>query len=380
MEIVINQKELDKALQAVSRMANGKLSLQVLTGVLITAEAGNIVLSANNYETAIQYVVDAEVLTPGKALVSGRLFSDLVKKMPTGDIIIKFEKESNTLKVHGKGNTYNILTMKAVDFPGIEKISGQGSVELLAGELRDAFRYTSFAAAEAKGGVKEVYTGIHFLFSNEKIDVASTDTHRMARKQLPFSGSGEQNIIIPEKSLSDVIALFDPEDMVKIEWTSNRVAFSTPHIYVLSQILNGKSPDFERVIPKAINTEIKASRAELLAALERLSLISMQRMKDFFLNDVVLIANASVGSFKISGRSSDRGVAQEEVRADISGEHIEICFNGSNITECLKILNADIVTLSFNTARHPAMVTCDNDPSFVYVFTPVLRQQAEAVG
>ncbi|TWH48519.1 DNA polymerase III subunit beta [Sporomusa sp. KB1] len=372
MKALISQKELDKAIQIVNRAAAAKSMIPALAGILIHAETGKLVLTANNHEIAIQHTVAAEVETPGKVLVSGRLLGDLVKKMPADDVMLKLDPSGNSLNVSSAGTSYNILTMKTYEFPAIEMINGDTEVfSLLASELRDIFKQTAFAVGNDEIG-RPVFTGIHLLLKNQQLSAFATDTHRFALKRLTGrSNEIETNLIIPNKILADVTMVLDPDDTVNITWNANKIAFSTAETYLISRLISGKSPDFERIIPKNPSTVVTVNRDQLLIALERLSIVNLQRFKDYILNDTSI--SIKDDSLIISGTSREKGHAVEEMTAQVDGEPMEIMFNGTNIAECLKVLSSDKVIISLTAPNAPAMLVADNDDSFLYVFSPVIR-------
>lgn len=375
MKAVINQRELDKAIQIVNRAAANKSMIAALSGILINAETGKLILMANNHEIAIQHTVDADVDEPGKVLVSGRLLSDLVKRMPAGDVTLKHDAGGNSLNIKGTGTSYNILTMRVYDFPdfpAIETDKGDANYfSILAAELREIYKHTAFAVSTDTVS-KPMYTGIHLMLKNQQLSAFSTDTHRFALKR--FDGQlseTEANIIIPTKTLAEATMVLDPDVPVDIIWSANKIAFSTPNTYFVSRLITGKSPDFERIIPQDPGTVVTVSREQFLTALERLSIVSMERHKDFCLNDTVMTVKDGV--LKISGTSREKGHAEEEMPADITGESMEIIFNGTNVSECLKVLSSDKVIISLVSPKRPAMLVADNDDKFLYVFSPVVR-------
>lgn len=372
MKALISQKELDKAIQIVNRAASAKSLIPVLSGILIDAETEKLILSATNNEIAIQHTVAADVDAPGKVLVSGRLLGDLVKRMPAGDVVLTLDPGGNSLNVSSAGTSYNILTMKAYEFPAIEMINGNSDVfNLPASELRDIYKQTAFAVGNDDIG-RPVFTGIHLLLKNQYSSAFGTDTHRFALKRfMGRSSEFEANFIIPNKILADVTMVLDPDDLVDIVWSANKIAFSTSDTYFASRLISGKSPDFERIIPKNPGTVITINREQLLTALERLAIVNLQKIKDYVLNDILMTIED--GTLKISGTSREKGNAVEEMLVDVEGAPMEIMFNGTNIAECLKVLSSDKVIISLTAPNVPAMMVADNDDSFLYVFSPVVR-------
>lgn len=378
MKLSLSQKSLDKAIQVVSKAVSTKSTIAALSGILITAHDGKVVLLANNYEIVIQHTIEADVHEAGAVLVSGRLFGDLIKRMPSSDILLTFNTTKNTLNVSGAGVSYDFLTMKKTDFPELQRFPASRSITLLAAEFKNIHRHTGFAVAEDRPGNPQHYTGIHLIVKEGRLDALGTDMKRLAIKRLVHDFVGEANLILTVKSLSDAVVVFDPDALVEIAWNTSRVSFTTQDTYFETRLISGKTPDFERVIPREPVTTITIDREAFLDALERLSLIGMKREKDFVLNYINLVVTED--KLLISSQSNERGTAWEELSASIDGEPMEIIFNGSNIIECIKILTTDKVIISLTSPYKPALLTSDSGEEFLYVFTPIPpKPAAEAV-
>lgn len=377
MKLSLPQKALDKAIQVVSKAVSTKSTIAALSGILITAHDGKVVLLANNYEIVIQHTIEADVHEAGAVLVSGRLLGDLIKRMPASDILLTFNVAKNTLNVSGAGVSYDILTMKKTDFPELQRFPSSTSITMLAAELKNIHRHTGFAVAEDKPGNPSHFTGIHLIAKNGNFDAVGTDGKRMAFKRMTHEAD-DVNLILPVKALADATTIFEPDDPVDIAWNVSKVSFSTGSTYFEARLITGKTIDFERVIPRDPVTTITIDREAFLDALERLSLIGMKREKDFVLNYINLAVTED--KMLISSQSNERGTAWEELAASVNGELMEIVFNGSNIIECVRILTTDKVIISLISPYKPALLTSDSGEEFLYVFTPIPpKPAAEAV-
>ncbi|MDU4960175.1 MAG: DNA polymerase III subunit beta [Sporomusaceae bacterium] len=381
MRVVIDQKELDKAVQTVIRATAVKPFLSALSGILITAAERRLSLAANNYDIAIEHGVelDAErIIQPGAALVPGKLFGDLIKRIPAGNVTLALNVDTNTLTVSSAGASYNILTMKVEEFPGIDRVAAETKMTMTAAELRDIYKHTAFAVDDEKSG-KPMFTGIHLLLKNGQCSAFATDSHRLAIKRFRReSDATEANIIIPVKALADVAAIFDPADLVDLAVSTGKIAFSTPETHFTARLITGRSPDFERIIPRDAFTAAVVKREQMLTSLERLALVSSHKEKNYLANDILVAVQA--GRISIRGSSQEKVQAHEEVAADVTGPDIQATFNGTNIIECLKALTADRIAIHIVAPNKPAMLVPENDASFVYVFTPVLRAAATEAG
>ncbi|HWR06162.1 DNA polymerase III subunit beta [Sporomusa sp.] len=373
MEIRFNSKDLEKAVQAVNKIISGRLPNPTLSGILIVANDGKVQFTATNYETTIRYTVEADIRDPGRVLVSGKLFHELIKRMPGKEIAVSTNNKKNMLSVLSGRAVYDILTMNVFEYPEFDIKDVQNPVYIKASMLHEIQRKVAFAAMETEL-TSPVFSGVYLHLKDGLMSAIASDKKRLAR--LTFALEGEGEVILPPKSLAEITSLVDGEDDITAFWDKGKVIFLTDSIRYESRIITGTFPDVERVIPKNPIVTVTMERTELLQAIERLSLIGLERQKDFTLNNVYITMESDL--IYIKSNKADKGAAREEIQAIIVGEPVEICFHGTQIIDCLKALDNDKVVLSMTGPRAASTIVGEADDSYIYVISPISTGQAQA--
>ncbi|QDR80210.1 DNA polymerase III subunit beta [Sporomusa termitida] len=373
MEIRFNGKELERAVQAVNRIISGRLPNPILSGILIATDGDKVQFTATNFETSIRYAAEAEIREPGTVLVSGKLFHELIKRMPGQDITITTRKKDKMLTVISGRAVYDILTMDIDDYPELEVKADGNPVYIKAEMLHEVQKKVAFATMQTEL-TSPVFSGVYLHIKDGFMSAIASDRKRLAR--LVFAMAGEGAVILPPKALGEITSLVDGDKEVSAFWDNGKVVFLTDSIRYESRIITGTFPDIERVIPKSPVATIRIDRMELVQAIERLSLIGLERQKDFTLNNIYITMDTDM--IHIRSSKADKGAAREEIPAVIEGESMEICFHGTQISDCLKVLASDKVVLSLTSTKAPASITGTTEADYIYVVSPISMGPAPA--
>lgn len=370
MKIQFNAKELEKAIAAVNRAIGGKPVKECLNGILIVTDGDKVQLTATNFEMLIRYTIDADVLDAGKVLINGKLFHDLIRRMPGPDITISDTKK-NRLSVQSGKAVYDILTMNVHEYPDLDLIKPDKPIVLKAGDLAEMHRKVAFAALEPSPS-SGLFSGIHFSIKEGMIAVTATNKRRLSRMVYPFNAELEGEVIIQPKVLAEIASLARPEDSFSMAWNAGKLVVENHYLYLESRTFSGQFPDVSRVIPKDLPIKMTARRQELLQAIDRVSLIGVEKLKDVVLNDVKM--TVTPGVLFIDASTAQKGAASEELPIELQGDGIEIRFNGNQIMDFLKAVDTDKVVFSFQSPRGAATITTEDDDKLVYVITPIVRK------
>ncbi len=363
MEVVFNQKELDKALGAAKRATMAKGSLTVLSGILIEAVGDRATFSATNFDTHIQYKIPARAESSGKVLVSGNLLHDLVRRMPGPDVTLTLN--DNLLNVQSGAADYKIVTMNPAEFPLIEKVQAETSLAISGDDLRTIYDYTSFAVAGEKGD-RPMFTGINLACTDDSLVATGTNSHQLARKSIPFSTEAQGSIIIPPAAIAEVGRLTDPGEGLTLNWGRGKIAFQNDNLYFSCRAIEGQFPDVSRVIPQGLPTSITLSPHDLAMAIDRISLIATQRTEKVTLTVMALAIDGDV--LTITANTPDKGQAREELWGKgNAGPKVALYFNGSQILDCLRAVEAEKITLAMPEKPGAASIVCEGDDSYIYV-------------
>lgn len=366
MKIICDKTLLNFAVQTVQKAVATKTPMPILTGIYIATKDNQIELEATDYEIGITCTMDAQILEPGSIVISGKYLQEMVRRLPGETVNIETNQEDKTILITSGTAQFNLLSMPPEEFPIIQRLKTDNKITIKDNILRDLIKKTIFACATDES--RPIFTGGLMETRANDIRLIATNTHRLAFKKNEIALQNKKlQIIIPSKILQEVAKSLTSDVPIDIEitWTQNQVAFSFDGVYILSRLIEGQFPDYNRVIPNDFSTEIKVDKELFLAAVERVALLSRDGdyniIKFLFKNESIMITS----------NNPEIGKACEVIPGNISGKELEIAFNAKYITDILKNLDSDIISISLNTSLSPGSIRPIDDDTYIYVITPV---------
>ena len=366
MKITCTKEMLNHAVQTVQKAIATKTPMPILTGIYLSAKDNKLELQATNYEIGISCTIDAVVEEPGDIVLSGRYFQELVRKLPGDNIEICSSLEDRTIKITSNQAQFNLLSLPAEEFPVLNSPTSDTILTVKDNILRELIKKTVFACANDES--KPIFTGALLEIDQHNITMAATNTHRIAIKKDQIGHNvSTVKMIIPSKILNELarIMISDIPMDVTIYYQKNHVSFAFDNIYILSRLIEGNFPDYNKVIPPTFATLITITTDAFMDAVERVSLLARDTdyniIKLAFKNDCVIITS----------NNPDVGKACETVPAVMQGNEIEIAFNAKYVTDILKNITSDKLLFSLNTPLSPASIKPIDDTSYNYIITPV---------
>ncbi|MDU2065476.1 MAG: DNA polymerase III subunit beta [Sporomusaceae bacterium] len=366
MIVTCSQDRLNKAVQTVQKAIASKTPMPILTGIYLAAKNNRLELQATDYEIGISCTIDAEVDEEGVTVLSGRMFQDMVRRLPGEKIRIETDQQDKTIKITADTSTFNLLCLPAEEFPVLTPFADDNVLYIKDNVLREMIKKTTFACATEDS--RPIFTGALLEASNQSVCMVATNTHRLAlKKDAIDSFEGMLKMIIPSKILNEIARLLTsdiPFD-VKISWQKNQVSFFFDDVYIVSRLIEGAFPDYNKVIPQDFATIVTVKTDLFLDAVERVSLIAREGdyniIKFHFKDNQIVITSAN----------PELGKAQEIITADIKGNELDIAFNAKYVSDILKNSNSEQVIFSLNTPLSPAAIRPEANDQYTYIITPV---------
>lgn len=367
MHIIFEKDILNKALITLSKTAQNKVSNNLPGIIYLTTKNGFVELQANSFDIGMIVNIPATIHEEGKILVDAKYFHDIVRNMPEQEIVLEMPSSSKNLTIHSGKAEYQLLNMQEDQFRVVERFNAaNNSIQLDTLDFKNLIELTLYAVADDDN--RPIFTGALMEMKDREIRMVGTDTHRLALKtlELPEHTPLRLSAVIPKKTLSEILRLIPVENpnLIHITWTSGKIAFEFENTYLVSQLVDGVFPDYERIIPNQFVTSASIQRKDLTSAINRVSLFS----KDASYNAIKF--NWEESSVKLSSQNIDVGMAKEEVPCDLSGDGIEISFNGKYITDVLKHGEEEKGHFYFSD-RGPIVIRLDGVPNYTYVVTPI---------
>ncbi len=363
MKLDCPRKEFFEAVSAATAAASVRTSVSILQNLKIEAKDGFITVMGCDGEMWVTREVACLVSEPGAICLQARLLSDIVSSMPDGDIELT-TIDANQVLLRQGASEYRMISLDAEDFPEPPAYGGEGELTLRMGTLRKAVDSVIFAVTQEQH--KAVLTGVLFTYNGKTLTLAATDTHRLAVRKIDQEGIGTSiNAVVPEKALKSIKALPIADDAdIEIRFGAGRIGVESGGAKVVSQLLAGTYPNWERVVP-AESTRVWSVEADQLGEKVRRIMI--------FARD-----NASRVRFKgdgdqivLAARSEEKGEGKEEVPMISSNGDVEIAFNGKYVQEALGPIEGPGVRIEMTESSRSAIFRPADDNGYFCVIMPM---------
>ena len=360
----IARDALLKPLQAVSGIVERRHTLPILANVLLEQRDGSLYVTATDLE--MQITAHSEM--PGKdgqaTTVGARKLQDLLRALPE-DATLNIDVSNNKMTVRAGRSRFNLQTLAAADYPRIGLAAEQlQTLSLPQKDLRALFKLVEFAMAQQD--IRYYLNGMLLVVDKSTLQAVATDGHRLSWASIGVAGDyARQEVILPRKTVLELGKLLtDSDDPVTLDILANQVRFRFANVELVSKVVDGKFPDFNRVIPVGHGKQVELDRLELLAALQRAAILSNEKFRGV---RVVLGAD----QMKIICTNSEQEEAEEELPIAYKGDPLDIGFNITYLVDALSNLNVGRVKFAFGDANSSALVTMPERDDYKYVVMPM---------
>lgn len=348
-----------KPLQAVIGVVERRQTMPILSNVLLVARNGQLAVTATDLE--VELVAEAEVAVEagGEITVSGRKLLDICRALPDGsdvDISVSGEK----LVVRSGRSKFSLATLPAAEFPTVEDIKAGQTITVDRAVLSRLIEKTHFSMAQQD--VRYYLNGMLLETGGQHLRAVATDGHRLALCEAVIDGASldEQQVIVPRKGVLELQRLMDGEGALDLELGANHVRIQLDGIRFTSKLIDGRFPEYDRVIPKESANQLTADKASLRGALQRTAILSNEKYRGIRL----IIRDSGV---VIQAHNPEQEEAEEELEVSYSGEDIEIGFNVNYLLDALGAIDGEEVMLSVQDSNSSCLIRQpgNNDGKFV---------------
>ena len=371
------QEKILSALQSVAGIVERRHTLPVLANVLIRKTDGHIELTASDLE--IQVRTSAELGGDSghfATTVGARKLIDILRSMPA-DQIVSLSANQNKLTLQGGKSRFTLQTLPSDDFPLVQEAADFGPMFSVPQKtLKTLIDQVHFAMAVHD--IRYYLNGILFVAEGKSLILVATDGHRLALAQATLENEiPKQEVILPRKTVLELQRLLkgdgkddkegaDPATSTPIEmrFASNQAKFSFSGMEFVTKLVEGKFPDYNRVIPKNHKNHITLGRAPLLASLQRAAILTSEKFKG-------VRVNVEPGTLRIASSNAEQEEAKEELEIDYAGDSIEIGFNVTYLIDALSNMSVEMVKLELQDTHSSALLTVPEQAGFKYVVMPM---------
>lgn len=360
----INRDVLLKPLSNVTGIVERRHTLPILSNLLLEAKNNNIQLTTTDLEMQISLNIKAELQEELSTTISAKKFLDICRSLPEAIDIDLISKDSRMTVKAGKSR-FNLQTLPAADYPVMTKVSGDSiQIQLPQIELKRLLKQVEFAMAQQD--IRYYLNGLLLEVDGSKLNLVGTDGHRLSFTSTTLTQSHEKtDVILPRKTVIELIKLLeDSDEEVAIEIAAGQVNFSFGEMRLISKVIDGKFPDYHRVIPSAHGNTFTANRVEILTAMQRASILSNEKYRGI---RMVLSEN----NIKLISTNTEQEEAEEELEINYTQDSLDIGFNVTYLIDVLNNTQQENINFSFADANSSCLITVPEDNDYKYVVMPM---------
>lgn len=371
MKLKINRDHFSNGLAQVLNVVGSKATMPILSNVLIETEQDSITLTTTNLDLGIRAKIKAEVKEPGSITLPVKRLASIVRELPNVDVTLDVGA-NHQVKLTSGGSTFRIMGIGKEEFPPLPEFGDDRTHTLEQGELTTMLK--SVAYAQSSDETRYILNGVYFNFNDGKLTLVATDGRRLAlvSKELEIPEGAGGSIILPAKTVGELLRMLDKGDKLKIAFSDRRASFQidsnkdsgglVDSIYLYSKVVEGNYPNYQQVIPKETHQRIKLERELLLQCVHRAALVCSEKS-----NSVKIKISSNL--LEITAQSPDFGEAHESMAIAYSGPDLQVAFNPTFVMDPLRALTKDEVFFEVKDEVSPGVFKTLE--SFLCVIMPV---------
>jgi DNA polymerase-3 subunit beta len=359
------QENLLGALQSVAGIVERRHTLPILANVLLRKNGPNVEFTTSDLEIQVRTTAelggDAGTLS---TTVGARKLIDILRMLPA-DQVVTLTSAANKLTLQGGRSRFTLQTLPSEDFPLVNEAVDFGpTFSVPQRTLRKLVDQVHFAMAVHD--IRYYLNGILFIAEGKTLTLVATDGHRLALAQATLETEiPKQEVILPRKTVLELQRLLRDEDTpIEMRFAGNQARFSFSGMEFVTKLVEGKFPDYNRVIPKGHKNILTLGRAPLLACLQRAAILTSEKFKGVRLN-------FEPGTLRIASSNAEQEEAKEELEIDYNGDAIDIGFNVTYLMDALANMNVEMLRIELQDGNASALITAPDQPGFKYVVMPM---------
>ena len=366
MKLFCSQKDLEAALNIVNKAISSNNTLPVLNNILVKAEGKKLYFSATNLEIAISYFVDADVRSEGAITVPAKLITSYVSLLVDEKVELSIG-DGMTLLIQSSTSTTKIKGISADEFPLIPKVDAEHSFNVSTSDFDAAIAETAFAASTNIS--RPVLSGVYFVVDGGEMKMVATDSYRLAERKVMFDKKidGSFNCLVPARTISELGKITNRSEAkeVSISVSKNQVLFKVGNVELISRLIEGKFPDYERIIPKEGKTKVEVSVEDLSLVLKRVSLFAKEN------NNSIRLSATNDGKLLVSTDETKVGEEKAEVVIKMEGENNKISLNSQYMLDVLTYITDEKIVLEMSDKLSPAVIKPIKRDDYIYIIMPL---------
>lgn len=370
MHFRVQTDEMNYGLGMVIRAIAPRPVKQAYDGVMIETDEAGLILTCTDGEISIKARVNAIVDEEGCALLPAKLFAEMMRKQPAGEVDVRVDAQMRAA-IRSRGSNTSMACMAAEDFPDIRDITAENHVSLPCRRLRDAIGRVQFAVSTDES--RKILTGILMEVYPQQTLLVGLDGFRLALQRIaaentlpPTGGKAMLHIVVPGKVLGEVSKMLpDSDDNVEIVFNSSHAMYQFGNVKVYATLLTGEFIDYQKILPATWTTEVVVMRSMFSDAIDRCSLMAREGK-----NNMIYLKMLPEGRMELTA-NADRGDVHEELEIGIEGNELSIAFNARYLTDIIHNIDGERICMCFNSNVSPCMIKPVEGNEYTFLVLPV---------
>src|SRR5919198_145385 len=357
LKLVCARDELVQRLGIVSRGVSTRTAVQILAGILLTAEEGTLTLAATDMELSLRASLDARVDGAGSVVLPGRTLVEIARLLPADEVTIEHRLEEGVVEIVCGSASYRLHTYNAEDFPRLPELDAHEQYSVDRGALLETVQRVSRSASRDES--RPVLTGILMRFEPGKLVMAATDSYRLSVKETPLEGTlPELEAIVPARALGELARIAQASKHIELGVHENQVVFSTGDALLTTRRIDGQFPNYNQLVPETFEHELALPREELLDVVRRVSVMAQR-------NSPLRLRFAD-GELTVSAQTQDVGEGRESLPVSFAGEPLEIGFNAEFLRDGIESVAGEQLRMKLISPLRPAVLQAEGSEDFLY--------------
>jgi DNA polymerase-3 subunit beta len=363
MKVSATREHLLEALQSVIGVVERRQTMPILSNVLLSASDHRLRVTGTDLEVELVAAAQVSVQQPGDITVPGRKMLDIVRTLPD-KTSVTLAREGEKVVLRGGRSRFSLSSLPASEFPVIEDIQAQHTLKIRAHECRRLIDKTHFAMAQQD--VRYYLNGTLLETDGKALRAVATDGHRLSWCEVVLDGKARdlQQIILPRKGVLELQRLLDGEGDIEMAIGTNHIRVQIGEVRFTSKLIDGKFPEYDRVIPALPPRIMTAPRDAMRATLQRTSILSNEKYRGVRLT-------FAEGLLTVQAHNPEQEEAEDQLEVGFTGEEIEIGFNVSYLLDALGAIDADTVEVGLTDANSSCLIRKPGDSTVKYVVMPM---------
>ena len=361
MKFSISQSELMNALSIVQKGISTRSTLPALSGILVQTVGDEVTFQSTDLELSIQYTSSALVENQGSAVLPGKLIVDIIKNLP--DAAVHIEASDDSAIISCESSSFSIRCLNPADFPAFPHVEPEQQISIPFDVFSTMARKVCRMVSKDESRV--IMTGVLISVQGNTLRLVATDSYRLGVTEYQLSGENpEFNAVIAGGFVSDLAGLPKTGGDISFALAENQIIVSYADTVFINRRIEGRYPNYERLIPTSYETRCLLPRAAFLAAVKRSSLLERSG------SQVRMSINNATQTIQLT-TSQDVGSTQEIIKGQIEGEDVEIGFNSHYVIDGLSVMDSSEVSFEIQGALKPGIFKSTSDENFLYLVMPV---------